>query len=191
MLFDGKRAVGVTTETGGKVKDLECRNVILSAGAIGTPHLMLLSGVGPSGGLEAAGVPVVHDLPGVGENLRDHPQVWVTWRKSDDYEQLDGIPGLQMTLRYTAEGSHLPNDMLIHPGSRGPVGRRPFGPGSIEERGILMVVCLDLAVGAGSLTLRDSDPHIQPFLDYDYLQEEFDRSRMREGVRICLEARRA
>ena len=92
-----------------------------------------------------------------------------------------------MTLRYTAEGSHLPNDMLVHPGSRGPVGRRPFGPGSIEERGILMVVCLDLAVGAGSLTLRDSDPHIQPFLDYNYLQEEFDRSRMREGVRICLE----
>ena len=138
-------------------------------------------------GLKAVGVPVVHELPGVGQNLRDHPQVWVTWRKRDDFDQPDGIPGLQMTLRYTAEGSHLSNDMLIHPGSRGLVGRRPFGPGSSDERGILMVVCLDLAVGAGRLTLRDSDPHIQPFLDYNYLQEEFDRARMREGVRICLD----
>ena len=187
VLFEGKRAVGVTAETGGKVVDLEGRNIILSAGAIGSPHLLLLSGVGPASGLEAVGVPVVHDLPGVGKNLRDHPQVWVTWRKRDDFEQPPDIPGIQITLRYTSEGSHLPNDMLIHPGSRGLVGRRPFGHTSSDERGILMVVCLDLAVGSGSVKLRDSDPHIQPFLDYNYLQEEFDRSRMREGVRICLE----
>jgi choline dehydrogenase len=187
VLFDGKRAVGVTAETGGKVKDIEGRDIILAGGAIGSPHLMLLSGVGPAEHLESMSVPLVHDLPGVGENLRDHPQVWVTWRKADDFDQPEGIPGIQMTLRYTAEGSHLPNDMLIHPGSRGLVGRRPFGAISEYERGILMVVCLDLAVGAGSLRLRDSDPHIQPFLDYNYLQEEFDRSRMREGVRICLE----
>ena len=129
--------------------DLEGRNIILSAGAIGSPHLLLLSGVGPASGLEAVGVPVVHDLPGVGKNLRDHPQVWVTWRKRDDFEQPPDIPGIQITLRYTAEGSHLPNDMLIHPGSRGLVGRRPFGHTSSDERGILMVVCLDLAVGSG------------------------------------------
>ena len=50
-----------------------------------------------------------------------------------------------------------------------------------------MTVCLDLAVGAGSLYLRTSDPHVQPFLDYNFMEEEFDLSRVREGVRIALE----
>ena len=95
---------------------------------------------------------MVHDLPGVGENLRDHPQTWVTWRKADDFEQPDDIPGIQMTLRYTAEGSHLPNDMLdtprlaglrrpptlrpqLHGGARNPDGRvpRPCGGGGKPE----------------------------------------------------------
>ena len=185
--FDGKRAVGVTVEVDGEVGEIEGRDIILSAGAIGSPHLLQLSGVGPSDGLEAVGVPVIHELPGVGQNLRDHPFVRCVWRTRDDFEQPLGIPGLQFTLRYTAEGSHLPNDMLIHPGSRGLISRRPFIPGTPEEFGLGLNVCLDLAVGAGSLHLRTSDPHIQPFLDYNYLEEEFDVSRMREGVRIALE----
>ena len=50
-----------------------------------------------------------------------------------------------------------------------------------------MVICIDLAVGSGSLYLRDGDPNIQPFLDYNYLDDEFDTARLREGVRICLD----
>ncbi len=187
VLFDGKRAVGVAVETDGKVVEVKGRRIILAAGAIGSPHLLLLSGVGPADHLDGMGLPVVQDLPGVGENLRDHPQVWLSWRTREDFHQEPGIPGIQMTLRYTAEGSDLENDMLIHPGSRGVIGARAYGHGSTDERGLVMVVCIDLAVGAGSLRLRGPDPHIQPMLDYNYLQEEFDRKRMREGVRICLD----
>ena len=131
-------------------------------------------------------MPVLHDLPGVGQNLRDHPHVRLTWRTRDDFQQPMDIPGIQFTLRYTAEGSHLMNDMLIHPSSRSIIGQRAYIPRSSDERGLAMVVCLDLAVGSGSLRLRTGDPHIQPFLDYNYLQEDFDRSRLREGVRIAL-----
>ena len=86
--------------------------------AIGSPHLLLLSGVGPQDALDAVSIPVHHELPGVGQNLRDHPHVRVTWWTRDDFEQPLGLPGVQFTLRYTAEGSDLVNDMLIHPGSR-------------------------------------------------------------------------
>jgi len=131
-------------------------------------------------------VPVVLDLPGVGENLRDHPQVHVTWRTRDDFVQPQGLPTIQTTLRYTAQDSHLVNDMLIHPASRGRLRRNPR-LNQNSEHGLLMVVCLDLATSAGTIRLRSEDPHVQPSIDYDYLRSEFDRSRMREGVRICLE----
>ena len=189
VLFDANRAVGVAAELDGRVVEPKGGRVILAAGAIGSPHLLLLSGVGPAAHLQDMGVPVMLDLPGVGENLRDHPQVWLSWKTRDDFYQEAGTPGIQMTLRYTAENSHLPNDMLIHPASRGPLGRRAYGHGSTDddERGLAMVVCIDLAVGAGTLRLRDPDPRIQPYLDYNYLAEEFDRRRMREGVRICID----
>ena len=187
VLFDGKRAVGIRAETDGEVVDYAGANIILSAGAIGSPHLLQLSGVGPAESLDAVGVPVLHDLTGVGKNLRDHPQVRVIWRKREGFELPEDTPGIQMTLRYTAEGSDLPNDMLIHPGSRSPVEIKPYRPGSSDEIGLAMVICIDLAVGSGSLYLRDKDPHIQPFLDYNYLQEKFDVARLREGVRICLD----
>ena len=89
VLFDGKRAVGIRAETDGEVVDYEGANIILSAGAIGSPHLLQLSGVGPAESLDAVGVPVLHELPGVGENLRDHPQVRVIWRKREGFELPD------------------------------------------------------------------------------------------------------
>ena len=58
---------------------------ILSAGAVGSPHLLLLSGVGPAGQLESVGIPVVQDLPGVGQNLKDHPKVYVAWEVGEGF----------------------------------------------------------------------------------------------------------
>ena len=49
-----------------------------------------------------------------------------------------------------------------------------------------MVICIDLAIGSGNLYLRDKDPHIQPFLNYNYLEDDFDMARLREGVRLSL-----
>ncbi len=82
MLFEGKRASGVEYERRGKVvRTAATRAVILSAGAFGSPQILMLSGVGPQAHLRDKGIGVVHDLPGVGENFHDHPGtshiVWV------------------------------------------------------------------------------------------------------------------
>jgi choline dehydrogenase len=73
LVLDGKRAVGVQYRQNGTVKTARARReVILCGGAIGSPHLLLLSGIGPAAQLAQFGIPVVHDLAGVGHNLQDH-----------------------------------------------------------------------------------------------------------------------
>ncbi len=73
VILEGKRAVGVEFERKGKTQQIRAnREVILSAGAIGSPHIMQMSGIGPAATLQAAGIDVLHELPGVGENLHDH-----------------------------------------------------------------------------------------------------------------------
>ncbi len=185
VVFDGDRAVGVDVESGGEVFTVRGSEVVLSGGAIGSPHILLLSGVGPSEHLGEMGVPVVHDLPGVGMNLRDHPQVQVLWRTKASFDQDITAPRLQFTLRYTATGSEFTNDMLVHPISAA-TERLVRGGDPLTPVGIGMTCTLDLAIGSGELRLRARDPHTQPFLDYNLLEEEFDRRRLREGARICV-----
>ena len=72
--FDGVRAAGVLVESDGDLFTVHGDEIILSAGAIGSPQLLMLSGVGPAEHLAEHGIPVVRHLPDVGQNLRDHPQ---------------------------------------------------------------------------------------------------------------------
>ena len=184
LLFEGSRAVGARVESGGEAFDVLGREIVLSAGAVGSPQLLMLSGVGPAEHLASLGIPVVKDAPGVGQNLRDHPSVLVTWRTREEFF-LDPLgPGGQLMLRYTAAGSSLRNDMKL-------VMQNRAYPrvGNAEDRttpiGVRMNVVLDLAAGSGELRLRSTDPSEQPMLDYNYLQEPFDRQRLREGVRLA------
>ena len=184
VLFDGRRAVGVRVESGGEIFDVYADETVLSAGPVGSPHVLLLSGVGPGEHLGAIGVPLVHEAPGVGQNLRDHPQVALKWRSTPDFQHDEYGPSMQMGLRYTATGSHLRNDMIIAPALvRERDDTAPFDPPLI---GIRIISCIDLAVGAGELRLASTGPHVQPMLDYNYLQEEFDRKRLREAVHVCV-----
>jgi choline dehydrogenase len=75
VLFEGRRAVGVEYECDGRVERASAGEVILGGGVINSPHLLLLSGIGPAAELERHGIAVVHDLPGVGRNLQDHTEV--------------------------------------------------------------------------------------------------------------------
>ncbi|MDA0264051.1 MAG: mycofactocin system GMC family oxidoreductase MftG [Chloroflexi bacterium] len=185
IIFDGKRAVGVEVESGGERFTAQADQIVLSSGAIGSPHLLLLSGVGPSAHLREMGIPVVHDLPGVGQNLRDHPMIYVTFRTKASYP-LDGLaPRVQMGLRWTADGSEYRNDLMILMQSYA-TERVDRGGERMEPLGIRMLGVLDLAMGSGELKLTSADPDEQPFLDYRYLQDPFDRQRMREMVRTCV-----
>jgi choline dehydrogenase len=185
LLFNGSRATGVEVERGGETFVVTGNEIILSAGAIGSPHILLLSGVGPAAQLTSLGIPVVADLPGVGKNLRDHPLVWVTWRTRPDFP-LDGLaPRMQVCLRYTAEASTLRNDMKISMQSFA-TERINRGGQRLTALGIRMTAGIQLALGQGELWLTSTDPRVQPFLDYRYLEDAFDRQRLREAVRLCV-----
>jgi choline dehydrogenase len=185
LVFNGKQATGVEVERGGETFVVEGHEIILSAGAIGSPHILLLSGIGPAEQLQQVGIPVVHALPGVGQNLRDHPLVWVTWRTRPDFP-LDALaPRMQVCLRYTAEGSELRNDMKISMQSFA-TERINRGGNRTEAVGVRMTAGIQLALGKGELRLTSADPTVQPFLDYRYLEEAFDRQRLREAIRLCV-----
>jgi len=77
VIFEGKQAVGIEYSKDGNTQQVRAnKEVILSAGSVGSPQLLQLSGVGPKDVLEKAGVSLVHELPGVGENLQDHLEVY-------------------------------------------------------------------------------------------------------------------
>ena len=184
ILFEGKKAVGVEVESGDEVYRVEADQIVLSAGAMASPQLLMLSGVGPAEHLREMGVPVVHELPGVGQNLRDHPIVAVICQVRDDHEQDPLAPRTQTGLRYTATGSHDRNDMQITASSFStPIG----GADPFEAGGVRIQCILELADGAGEVRLSANDPHVQPALNYRYLEPERDRERLREAVRISMQ----
>jgi choline dehydrogenase len=153
----------------------------------------MLSGVGPAAQLSSLDIPVVQYMPGVGQNLRDHPKVYVTWDSAAGYP-IDARPARGgVWLRCTAPGSHLPNDINISMGAfvteriswSDAMGPGQGGEGAARRR-IEMMVALLLPVGTGQLRLTSRQAQVQPFLDYNYLAEPFDRQRLRAGVRLAL-----
>ena len=182
LLLDRGAATGVEV-AGERILGAE---TVLCAGAIGTPHLLLRSGIGPADDLRAAGVRPAHDLPGVGANLRDHPQAGVVVRTGAAHRQSGAEPRLQIGLRYTAAGSALRNDMLtIVTGFITREGH--YRQSTSAAIGFAVVPQLYLAAGSGSVRLRSPDPAVLPALDYNYLREASDRERLRDGVRIAAE----
>jgi choline dehydrogenase len=127
----------------------------------------------------------LHDLPGVGQNLRDHPSATVLLRVVGERPDVQA-PAIQVGLRYTVEGSYLRNDMQITPilmtSEHRPV-QVPIG----DDDNYLGISCsLQLALGAGELRLTSADPQVPPFLDYRYLTDPFDRERMRKAIRLAV-----
>ena len=183
ILFEGNRAVGVEVESGGERFTVEASQVILSAGAIGSPQILMLSGVGPAGTLDRFGVPVVLDAPGVGENLRDHPNVRVPIEVNDDFPLNPLDPRTQVGLRYTATGSDLRNDIQIIASSFS----SPISGDPLEAEGIRFTCVLELAYGKGHLSITSTDPTVQPELNYNYFQDDpRDLARLREAVRLAV-----
>ncbi|MDE2785498.1 MAG: GMC family oxidoreductase N-terminal domain-containing protein [Chloroflexota bacterium] len=198
VLFRGNRATGLLVESGGETFTIEADQVILSAGAVGSPHLMLLSGVGPAEQLERLEIPIVQDIPGVGRNLKDHPKVYVTWEVGDGFTASSNRGAGGAALRLTAPGSNLRNDLGISlsgpavPRVKGGALAAAAAPGSSfgevsGGRHFEMMVALLLPASQGELTLTSSDHRVQPAMHYNYLSEPFDRDRLRAGIRLALD----
>ncbi len=186
ILFEGTRAVGAEVDSRGETFTVHAAETIVSGGAIASPQILMLSGLGPADHLSSLGIPVVLDVPGIGQNLRDHPQVPVTLRSKNDVMPDGSDPPLQVGLRYTATGSDLKNDMLILPVTFA-TEEGFYVSSQSDPIGFYLTACIYLAAGAGQITLASSDPYDKPNLDYDYLADPFDRDRLREAVRIIIE----
>jgi choline dehydrogenase len=175
VLIENGRAIGVEVESAGEIFEVFADEIVVSAGSIGSPHLLMLSGIGPKAQLEAHGIPVVRNAPGVGQNLRDHPSVNVWWECKDDYPIPPiGVGAQKVALRYTAEGSDLDRDMII------------IMRFNNETRMLIMTSGVYLAKSAGSLTLASADLNTQPVLDYNYVSDPFDLERLRNGIHQCV-----
>ena len=182
VVFEGNRAVGMEVESGDEVFTVESDQIILCSGGLRSSHLLLLSGVGPARHLGSFGIPVVKDLPGVGQNLRNHPSVGVQLMAKEGVALVTDNPGTRIALRYTSEGSQHPNDVMISTSS---VFASLSGE-VIPDQGFRFSCALELPMSAGELRLSSADPHVQPQFNYHYLDDAFDRERLRGAIRLCV-----
>jgi choline dehydrogenase len=179
ILWDKNVARGVEVDQNGERLALEAGEVVLTSGAIASPQLLLLSGVGPADDLRSLGISVVADLPGVGKNLQDHPSITLPVQLRQPF----GIgPSSPVLIAYTATGSPLRNDMVL---------TLPWYRGNDFMDELLGLSCrLNAAAARGQLSITSPDAEEAPEIDYRYLEDEQDRSRMRESVRYAFDLAR-
>ena len=192
ILFEGSKAVGVEAESGGEVFTLEADRVVLSAGAIRSPQLLMLSGIGPKDQLEQFGIPQVQELPGVGQHLWNHLSTHISFKVKDGKTLTNGLDSPHFSLHYTSQGSSETNDMLLRTSTvvdereeRVAGVRARYQTGDVPpERAARMSCTLGLPEGSGYVRLVSADPKVQPSFNYCYLQHPDDMRRVREGLRF-------
>ena len=113
VLFDGSRAVGVEAESGGEVFTVEAEKVVLSSGALRSPQLLMLSGIGPKDHLAEFGIPVINDLPGVGQSLFNHLSVHINYKVKDGVDLPVDLDAPHYRLIFTAPDSEMANDLVL------------------------------------------------------------------------------
>ncbi|WP_152220975.1 choline dehydrogenase [Pseudomonas sp. SCB32] len=207
ILFDGNQAYGVEFEMDGERHQVRARHeVLLSAGAINSPQLLMLSGVGPAQDLERLGIPVVHDLPGVGQRLNDHPDTVVQYRCKQPVSiyPWTRAPGKWMIgARWFASHDGLAASNHFEAGafirSRAgvefpdlqltfmPLAVQPGSVDLVPEHAFQVHIDLMRPTSLGSVSLTSADPHQAPRILFNYLTTERDRADMRAGARLVRE----
>lgn len=207
IVVKGKRAVGVETISGNSREIIQAsREVLVSSGAIGSPKLLLQSGIGPADHLKSVGVPVVHDLPGVGENMQDHLDLFVICECTGDHTY-DGVAKLHRTLwaglQYVLFRSGPVASSLFETGgfwyadaqARSPDIQFHLGLGSGIEAGVERLknagVTLNSAYlhprSRGTVRLQSGNPSAAPLIDPNYWSDPHDRAMSIEGLKIARE----
>jgi choline dehydrogenase len=180
VVIAGGRVTGVEVETAGVVETIVAKRVVLCAGAIQSPAILVRSGIGPRDVLESLGIAVARDLP-VGRRLLDHPATLVAMKPKPGVASFSH-PMIQTTMRYTAKDSDDFNDMQLEPISY--LQRMSYD----DERQIAFGVApvVEKARGHGRLVFTSADPRCQPQIESDFLKDEWDLERMMEGLDIAL-----
>jgi choline dehydrogenase-like flavoprotein len=185
LLMDGDRCRGVEYQVGTELFVAECTaEVVLTAGTIGTPQLLMLSGIGPADHLETLGIKVIADLPGVGENLHDHPMCGVVYQSAKPVP--DGINnhGEVQGLLSTGIGGHGPDVQLMVVDV--PL-RADSLPGPDIGHGYAIMVSLVAPFSRGSVRLADISPGAHPVIDPAYYSDPRDIDIVIAGLRIARE----
>jgi choline dehydrogenase len=184
VLFEGTNAIGVEVERNGKRENLLADRVVLSGGAINSPQLLMLSGVGPKEMLQRAGIDVLVDLPGVGANLVDHPHVPVVYAASDPSETRFGF---NASLRWSSGIDGCPeNDMILALGFTAAKNMN-FDLDPSVKAAVFLPVILGKPKAGGWLEISTSDPNTHPELHFNFLGSDVDTKRLADGVRFAME----
>ena len=179
VVFDGKTATGVRVRFGdGAWETIAGREIVLSAGAIHSPAILMRSGIGPAAQLQALGIAVVEDLAWVGQNLMDHPILRATlFLKPDCIAEGADFRHTNCCVTYSSHlGGGGDRDMIfIGYNHRTLTGPEPAPVGAIGA-------ALYEAFSRGELTLASADPEIDPIVEENMLADPRDRLRMRDAV---------
>ncbi|MBA0126078.1 choline dehydrogenase [Haloechinothrix sp. YIM 98757] len=207
VLMDGNRATGVEYKRpGSRPKRVHAGEVILAGGAINTPQLLQLSGIGNARELSELGIDVVADLPGVGENLQDHLEVYIQHactrpvsfnpslkmhnRPKVGLQWLFGKKGPAATNHFEAGGFVRGNDQVDYPNLMFhflPIAVRYDGTSVDAEHGYQVHIGPMYSDVRGSVKIRSTDPTEHPALRFNYLSTENDRREWIEAVRVARE----
>ncbi len=204
--FAGRRAVGVEIERrGGGTETIRAGEIVLCGGAFNTPQLLQLSGVGRAADLTSLGIPVVADLPGVGDHLQDHLEVYIQYGSSQPVSMqpsatekwrrpfigaqwlfLRSGPGA--TNHFEAGGFVRSNDDVAYPNLMFhflPLAIRYDGTPAPSKHGYQVHVGPMYSDARGTVSITSTDPHVHPALRFNYLSTDQDRREWVEAVRVA------
>ncbi|GAA1851788.1 GMC family oxidoreductase N-terminal domain-containing protein [Pseudonocardia ailaonensis] len=181
LLFDGRRVSGVEVTTAGGTEVIPTDRVVLAAGAINTPHILTLSGVGPAEALTRLGIDPVCVLDGVGRNLQDHPLAFVVSVLKSDAP--DRRYGALVALKTASAAVGEKDDIMLFP----PV----FEPSALlldldlgESKAMSVCGLVAKPRSTGWITVTSADPDVRPEIHLNFLAEPDDMSRLMEIVRL-------
>ena len=211
VLLDGDRAIGILARKGGEAVEYHAGEVVLSASAIKSPHLLMLSGIGPAEELTGAGIAVRHELPHVGRNFTDHCTVHLPLRVAGD-SRLNVDPTKramsEVALHYTSPGSGVHSDMMLMQNvvpinvaalqqsslwqklhalalSMRQLSWEKFKDQMLTQWDLAITIILMHGNSRGEVKLVSADPAAAPELHYHYLEDPEDLRRLREGLRLA------
>ena len=178
LLFTGRRVTGVEVRRDdGTIETFLGRNVVLTAGALQSPALLLRSGIGPARDLQALGIGVLADRPGVGRNLWDHSSLGVAAPLSDallPLVQIDHRNARALGIRASSGVGNRVSDLFLHLGA---------DPATRLLSGVLWV---NKPSSSGWLTLKSADPFDYPLVDFNLLSDSADLQRLTAALRLVL-----
>jgi choline dehydrogenase len=202
--FEGDRAVGVDYTRFGRNHQVRAGEVILCGGAINSPQLLQLSGVGDAEHLRSLGIDVVADVPGVGQNLQDHLEVYIQYGSKLPVSIAPGLKwrnrprvgaewlflrrGLGATNHFEGGGFVRSNDQVDYPNLMFhflPIAIRYDGTAPTKGHGYQVHIGPMYSDSRGSCTITSTDPTVHPALRFNYLSTEQDRREWVESIRVA------